>query len=336
MKNLKLLLFGAIITLGAASCTNEGVTTILNPGGTPLPSPVPVPLTADIFYVDTAKIYSTSLTGTNRTLVTGIDTLNTNSYIGSSVLSPDANKIYFLHYNFSTTQTIKLYSVNKDGTALTVLKNMPAGGPEYVLLRATADKIIFYQAAFTPPSTFTNTLQSINIDGTNQATLAAIATGTPLITSVSSALNRYAAIDFTTPSNVQTGSISGSVIGAPVTVGPVIGSNGFSLSSDGSKIAYAKLNASSQIEIYVYDVATATSTLKFTHTVVAGIGTLSNYAVSVRWVDGSSKILLGYGKFTSPNGSASDFTHVSLYTLSTSAEVTWRILGDQITRFVTQ
>ena len=339
MKNLKLTIFSAIFLAFSAltSCTKEGITV---PVVVPVPPPPPAPpaaATNAVYYVDSAKIYSTSLTGTNRRLVVGIDTLSPNSYIGSLIRSNDGNKLYFLHYTSGGTQAIKLYGVNKDGTGLTMLKNMPAGGPEYSLLRATADnKIVFYQAAITPPSTFVNTLQIINTDGTNQTTQASLPAGAPYIFRLSVAVNRYLSYDFTGAGTLQTGTISGNTIGAPVNIGTVLGLNGSSLSNDGTKIAYAKLNAAGRIEIYVYDVATAASQLKFTHTVNASIPLISSYGVSVRWVAGTDKILLGYGKFTSPSGSASDFTQLTLYTLSNSAELTWRFEGHEIDDIVTE
>ena len=330
MKNLKLTIFSAIFLAFSAltSCTKEGITV---PVVVPVPPAPPASTANAVYYVDSAKIYSTSLTGTNRRLVVGIDTLSPNSYIGSLIRSNDGNKLYFLHNTSGGTPVIKLYGVNKDGTGLTMLKNMPAGGPEYSLLRATADnKIVFYQAAITPPSTFVNTLQIINTDGTNQTTLAALPTGSPNIFRLSVSVNRYISYDGTGSGTLQTGTISGNSIGAPVNIGSALGSNGSSLSNDGTKIAYAKVNAAGRIEIYLYDVATAASQLKFTHTVVASIPLISIYDVSVRWVAGTDKILLGYGKFTWPSGSASDFTQLTLYTLSNSAELTWRFEGDQI------
>ena len=336
MKNLKLTIFSAIFLAFSAltSCTKEGITV---PVVVPVPPTPPAAATNAVYYVDSAKIYSTSLTGTNRRLVVGIDTLSPNSYIGSLIRSNDGNKLYFLHYTSGGTQAIKLYGVNKDGTGLTMLKNMPAGGPEYSLLRASADnKIVFYQAAITPPSTFVNTLQIINTDGTNQTTQASLLAGAPYIFRLSVAVNRYLSYDFTGAGTLQTGTISGNTIGAPVNIGTVLGLNGSSLSNDGTKIAYAKLNAAGRIEIYVYDVATAASQLKFTHTVNASIPLISSYGVSVRWVAGTDKILLGYGKFTSPSGSASDFTQLTLYTLSNSAELTWRFEGDEIYNVVTE
>ena len=330
MKNFKLTIFSAIFLAFSAltSCTKEGITV---PVVVPVPPAPPASNDNAVYYVDSAKIYSTSLTGTNRRLVVGIDTLSPNSYIGSLIRSNDGNKLYFLHNTSGGTPVIKLYGVNKDGTGLTMLKNMPAGGPEYSLLRATADnKIVFYQAAITPPSTFVNTLQIINTDGTNQTTLAALPTGSPNIFRLSVSVNRYISYDGTGSGTLQTGTISGNSIGAPVNIGSALGSNGSSLSNDGTKIAYAKVNAAGRIEIYLYDVATAASQLKFTHTVVASIPLISIYDVSVRWVAGTDKILLGYGKFTWPSGSASDFTQLTLYTLSNSAELTWRFEGDQI------
>ena len=330
MKNFKLTIFSAIFLAFSAltSCTKEGITV---PVVVPVPPAPPASTANAVYYVDSAKIYSTSLTGTNRRLVVGIDTLSPNSYIGSLIRSNDGNKLYFLHNTSGGTPVIKLYGVNKDGTGLTMLKNMPAGGPEYSLLRATADnKIVFYQAAITPPSTFVNTLQIINTDGTNQTTLAALPTGSPNIFRLSVSVNRYISYDGTGSGTLQTGTISGNSIGAPVNIGSALGSNGSSLSNDGTKIAYAKVNAAGRIEIYLYDVATAASQLKFTHTVVASIPLISIYDVSVRWVAGTDKILLGYGKFTWPSGSASDFTQLTLYTLSNSAELTWRFEGDQI------
>ena len=341
MKNLKLSIFSAIFLAFSAltSCTKEGITVPVVVPVPPPPAP-PAAATNAVYYVDSAKIYSTSLTGTNRRLVVGIDTLSPNSFIGSLVRSTDGNKLYFLHYTSGGTQVIKLYGVNKDGTGLTMLKNMPAGGSEYVLLKQTSDtKIVFTQLAFTPPSSFVTTLQTINADGTNQATAITLPAGSPYISRLSATFNRYATVESvagTTLNTLKTGSVTGTTLGTPVVVGDVLSSNATGLSSDGTKIAYAKLNAAGRIEIYVYDVATAASQLKFTHTVNASIPLISSYGVSVRWVAGTDKILLGYGKFTSPSGSASDFTQLTLYTLSNSAELTWRFEGDEIDDIVTE
>ena len=341
MKNLKLTIFSAIFLAFSAltSCTKEGITVPVTVPIPPTPPAPPAATTNAVYYVDSAKIYSTSLTGSDRRLVVGIDTLSTNSYISSAVRSNDGNKLYFFHYNYSAgTQFIKLYSVNKDGTGLTVLKNMPANGPEYVLLKQTADnKLVFSQFTFTPPSSYINTLQTINADGTNQVTFITVPAGSYYPSQLSATFNRYATVESvagTTINTLKTGSITGTTIGAPATVGNLLSSNSSSLSNDGTKIAYAKLNAAGKIEIYVYDVATAASLLKFTHTVVSTIPTIGD--VSVRWVAGTDKILLGYGKSTAPIGSASDFTQLTLYTLSNSAELTWRFEGDNIYKIVTE
>ena len=344
MKNLKLTIFSAIFLAFSAltSCTKEGITVPVVVPVPPAPPAPPASTANAIYYVDSAKIYSTSSTGTNRRLVAGIDTLNPNSYIGSMVRSNDGNKLYFLHYISAGTPggtpVIKLYGVNKDGTGLTMLKNMPNISLAYELLKATTDnKIVFYQNAFTPFTTVVKTLQIINADGTNQTALATLPAVNSYTFGLSSVINRYASIDFTGGATIlQTGTISGNSIGAPVNIGTTNGINGSSLSNDGSKIAYLKVNAAGIVEIYVYDVATATSQLKFTHTVVAGISLISDYSVLLRWVAGTDKILLGYGKYAQPSGSASDFTQLTLYTLNNSTEVTWRYEGDRIFTIVTE
>lgn len=321
---LRLLPFAFFLLL---SCTkNDG-------SNTPNPTPTPGASTA-LYYVDSAKIYATSLTGSGRVLVAGIDTGNVNSHIGSAVRSSDGNKLYFLHYISGSAQQIKLYAVNRDGSGLTALKTMATGGSEYVLLRATADnKLVFYQAQVSG-STITTSLQTIGTDGNNAATLATIPAGSPLLRWVSQSLNRWAGVQFATTQMIKTGTLSGS-LGAGTDVAAPVGSNAYALSTDGSHIAYA-VKSGSTLTVKIYDVATGTTTDAFTHTIVPDIGSFTDYAAGLRWVDGTAKLLLYYGRFTMPAGSPSDFTQVVLFNRSNNTHTTWRFNGDQVYNIVAE
>ena len=288
-----------------------------------------------VYYADSTKIYSTSLTGTNRKLVVGIDTLNPNSYIGSMALSPDGNKLYFFHFISGGSSVRKFYSVNKDGTGLTALKTLN-NSTEYGFLKATSDnKLAFYQATFNG-SAFVNTIESITTDGTTQTTLAPVPgnAGLPIGLSVSG--NRYLTLGFGSFINLGTGTVSSSTVSVPISVNSdVYSSNANSLSQDGSKIAYTKLN-NGKLDVYVYDVAAATSALKFSHTVAADVPTLTSFSTGLRWI-GNDKLMLYYSKFTSPQGAVSDFTNLTVYNaVSGTQESNWRFTGDAVTNIITQ
>lgn len=315
----------AIITL--VSCNKEDASS--NSGGNTTNAVV----NNTVFYIDSAKIYSTTTTGTTKTLVVGIDTNNINSYISSwMALSKDGNKLYFIHRISGSTPSAKLYVVNKNGTGLTALKTLTATNEYGFMQHTNDDKITFYQASFTPPSTFTNTIQQITTDGSTQTTLGTIpSTFAQVIRGISRAADRFVSTG-TTGGGVTvayTGTLSTGTLGVPRSL--PMGALNPKLSSDGKKIAYVKETAANTFQIYSYDVATEAEVLVGTQTFV--FATMA-YQVKLNWVDGTNKILISAGKFTFPNGAASDYTQCSLYTVgSTTAATNWQFAGDDAAVF---
>lgn len=280
-----------------------------------------------VYYIDSAKIYSTNLSGGERKLLVGIDTLNRNSYINRNAsVSVDGNKIFFMHRISGSTPSTKIYAVNKDGTGLVAIKTLSTIN-EYGFMKGTNDnKIVFFQNAITLPSTQVRTIESMNADGSSQATIATIpSTFNQIVVDITRSGDRYVSTGFSgTTTTSSTGSLSGGVLGTSRSL--PTGSQKPKLSSDGKKIAYIKEAGTDRYEIYIYDIATEASTLVATPTfpfTVAGI-----YQIGVHWIEGSAKILVSAGKSSFPS-SASDYTYCSLYTVgSTATPVIWQFAGD--------
>ncbi|RYY38445.1 MAG: hypothetical protein EOO08_14375 [Chitinophagaceae bacterium] len=327
---MKLNLLGATLAISVltlASCSHDSVEAPTTPSTPPATS-------NNIYYVDSAKIYRVSLSGTDRMLIAGIDTTSPNSFIGSAVRSVDGSKIFFLHYTSGSSQSIKLYSVSSSGTNLQMLKTMQTGGNEYRLLNATADnKILFHQMQVTGGA-LSYSIQTIGSDGNGQAQVVPFPSGSPLLSRIAPN-SRWAGIAFGGTATIKTGTATSASLGTATDVGSPLSSGAYAMSSDGSKIAYAVQNGGS-IDVKVYDIAGNSTTTAFSHVIVSDIGTFTNYTTSVRWVNGTEKLLLSYGKFTSPSGSPSDFTQVVLHTMSGGADVAWRIHGDEVTNIIAE
>ncbi len=280
-----------------------------------------------IFYIDSAKIYSTDLSGNNRKLVVGLDTTNPNSYISNWVTTTaDAGKIYFRHHISGTSPSIKQYVVNSDGTGLVLIKNMATPNYEYGVTKLTTDgKLTFYQNQWSSPGAYTNTLQSLSLDGSTQTTLGTIpGTFTHLIWGINRAGDRFLSTQYSGSANtVYAGTLISGVPSSPRSL--PAGINKFSYNDDGKKVAYLKSVSASSLEIYVYDVVAETSSLVATYTIPTG----ATDDTQICWADGTNKILVSTGFYTFPRGASTDYTSCSVYTVGSSATpVTFKFSGD--------
>jgi hypothetical protein len=157
----------ALLAITSISCSTS------DPDTTPVitPPPVIVGNTGDLklFVIDTAKVKTITMTGTNETTILN-KKINLNSYIGDFSLNSDATKFVYID-NQGTTKTIR--TANANGTNDALIYTAPANSAtvstqiKYVKFGAT--KIYFatdIQTITGPTSSIVTKMNTINFDGT--------------------------------------------------------------------------------------------------------------------------------------------------------------------------
>lgn len=162
--------FSLLLSLLIVSCTDE-----LGPNDNdPNPNNPNPPGELALFAIDTAKINTLTITGTNETTI--INRMeNLNSYFGDLSISPDGEKLAYTNYQASGTVpdmvvTRELRVANADGTADHAVYTSNEAGINIASVRYCSDgKIFFMVETFFPDAT--RTLHLVNADGTGLETI---------------------------------------------------------------------------------------------------------------------------------------------------------------------
>ncbi|RZJ63589.1 MAG: hypothetical protein EOO45_20900 [Flavobacterium sp.] len=165
-----LLLLAAIFT----SCSSDDTTTTNNNNE---------PGELALFVIDTARVNSISITGTNATTI--IDRMeNLNSYISDLSISPDGTMIAYTNYQsvFSPDAAYKreVRVANIDGTNDHIVFSSNASEVSIGAIRFGSDNKVFYVTQTYSP-TNTRTMNLVNADGTGHEVI----TGSYNITDIS-------------------------------------------------------------------------------------------------------------------------------------------------------
>ena len=151
------------------SCTKS------DPDPTPVVVPPPTVIgtnTGDLklFVIDTAKVNTVTMTGTNETTILN-KKINMNSYIGDFSLNSDATKFVYVDNQGSAPKTIRM--ANSNGTSDAVIYAAPANtatvSTQIKYLKFGTSKIYFAtekQTISGPTSSIITKMNTINFDGT--------------------------------------------------------------------------------------------------------------------------------------------------------------------------
>ena len=265
MKTIKSSVAIGLLLLAASftSCSNDDTTTNNNnePGELAL------------FVIDTARVNSISLTGTNATTI--IDRMeNLNSYISDLSISPDGTMIAYTNYQsvFSPDAAYKreVRVANVDGTNDHVV--FTSNAPEVSLgaIRFGSDNKVFYVTQTYSPIN-TRTMNLVNADGTGHQVI----TGGYNITDVSDDREYYlipTGADNGNPTRMDIidrdadNGAGGLYHSEPFTTGQI--ARGGKFTNDG-KLVVIPFTESGEMKARIINVATKTATTK---TLVPGLG----------------------------------------------------------------
>ncbi len=278
-----------------------------------------------VYYIDSANIHTTDINGANAKLVVAVTPpTNLNSYIGDACVASDGSKLYFFHITSGSNPSTKIVSVNKDGSGLTTIATLAVStGINYKSIKQLSNgKLAFIKNNF-GSNPFTTSIEVINADGSGQDKLATVPLGFS---------NHQVAADgkrFVLTSSAATplaysGTIVNGNMGDPKSIVNSRNVLSTKISSDGTKILYAKMNGTNKIDVYSYTTATEAEVLVKSVTLPSDITSLSTWTVRLNWLEGSSKILLSFAK-DSNFGTVDGYLNCVLMNEDGSGEKTWKI-----------
>ena len=321
----KTLFYLAIASLSFLACTKNDNTNPSQGGGGTLG------VSTTVFYVDTFRIYSTDLKGGNRKLVVDEDLKSQNNYITQISILPTTQQLVYGYYDGVSRGTL-IKTCKFDGSSVKVIKSINAGS-SIGFVKGTSDGNIYYQTNTFTGGTVASRTFSIKADGTGETELQGFLYG--------------ANINEAQISNQGKGVLSRDGYFGVIANGVFDERNSFNiflnedkdktkfrtiiLSADAKKAAFLlSTSTTGKYELRVKDVIkdVSASTVLYTLNIPADA---NQYSPHIYFVNGSSNVLVAYGKFTSPKGSPNDFTNCDLVDIATG-KVTqnWKFTGDDI------
>lgn len=278
-----------------------------------------------VYYIDSANIHTTDINGANAKLVVAVTPpSNLNSYIGDACVASDGSKLYFFHITSGSNPSTKIVSVNKDGSGLTNIATLAvSSGVNYKSIKQLSNgKLAFIKNNF-GSNPFTTSIEVINSDGTGQEKLATV----PLGFSNHQIANDGKRFVLTSSAAIPlaySGTIVNGNMGDPKSIVNSRNVLSTKISSDGTKIVYAKMNGTNKIDLFSYNTATEAEVLVKSVSLPTDITSLSSWTVRLNWMDGSSKILLSFAK-DSNFGTVDGYLNCVLINADGSGEKTWKI-----------
>lgn len=185
MKNLSALLIISLFVLTTISCTTS------NPETSPIANNNPNSGDLRLFVIDTSKVNTVTMTGTNETTILNRK-VNSNSYIGSLSINGDATKFVYVDNQGATTngnyvgvKTIRIANTNGSGDAniYTAPANTNQISTDIGFVKFGTSKIYFNTTVQTFSGGIVNSvikLNSMNFDGTGLVALTGIGAGNDL------------------------------------------------------------------------------------------------------------------------------------------------------------
>ncbi len=278
-----------------------------------------------VYYIDSANIYTTDANGANAKLVVAVTPpSNLNSYIGDACVAADGNKLYFFHITSGSAPSTKIVSVNKDGSGLTTITTLAnATGINYKSIKQLSNgKLAFIKNNF-GSNPFSTSIETINTDGSGQEKLATVPLGFSNH-QVAADGKRFVLTSSATIPLAYSGTIVNGNMGDPKSIVNSRSVLSAKISSDGSKVVYAKMNGTNKIDVYSFNTTTEADALVKTVSLPVDITILSTWTVRVNWMEGSSKILLSFAK-DSNFGTVDGYLNCVLLSADGLSEKTWKI-----------
>ncbi|WP_439505010.1 hypothetical protein [Sediminibacterium sp.] len=278
-----------------------------------------------VYYIDSANIYTTDINGANAKLVVAVTpSSNLNSYIGDACVSTNGNKLYFFHITSGSNPSTKIVSVNKDGSGLTTIATLAVStGVNYKSIKQLNNgKLAFIKNNF-GSNPFTTSIEVINADGFGQEKLATVPLGFSNH-QVDADGKRFVLTSSAAIPLAYSGTIVNGNIGDPKSIVNSRNVLSTKISSDGTKVVYAKMNGTNKIDLYSYNTGTEAEVLVKSVSLPTDITTLSTWTVRLNWMEGSSKILLSFAK-DSNFGTVDGYLNCVLINADGSGEKTWKI-----------
>lgn len=323
----KTLIYLAIASLSILACSKKD-------DSTPNPS-AGSGVSTKVFYVDTFRIYSTDLSGANRKLVVDEDLKSQNNYVTQISVLPNTQQLVYGYYD-GVTRASQIKTCKFDGSGVKVIKTI-SSGTSIGFIKGISDGNIYYQANIFSGGTVASKAFSIKADGTGETELQGFLYATNI---------KEAQI-----SNQGKGILGNDGYFAKITNGVFAEADSYNiflneekdktklksiiLSADATKAAFLQSTTTlGKYEVRIKDnLKTApTSTVLYTLTIPADA---NQYGADVHFVNGSKNLLVTYGKFTSPKGSANDYTNCDLIDATTGKlDKTWKFTGDDIGRVI--
>ncbi|WP_017256991.1 hypothetical protein [Pedobacter arcticus] len=287
-----------------------------------------------VFYTDTFNIYSTDLKGGNRKLVVSEGPYTGNNYFRGTAYVAKSKKMAYL-YTEAYNKPFFLRTCNLDGTDKKTIKTF-AAYTNVGIIKATAEgKIIYTLPGQAYPNQTASKVFSMNVDGTGETEVIV-----PFYAGISN------------PELISAdgkGVLSEQGYFALMVNGVFDERNSFNLllnedkdqtkirnltmARDASKAAFIQTTGvDRKYEVRIKDVKKDAPVATVLYTV--NINTEANDGTpGLTFVNGSKNILVSYGKFTSPKGSANDYTYCELIDTSNGKVVqSWKFMGDDIYR----
>ena len=302
-----------------------------------------------VYFVDTFRVYSTTLAGVDRKLLINEDLKSGNNYIISLSVMPGSNKLVYA-YTTGYLDGVVIKIANSDGSNIKTIKSLAAGTSINILKGIIDNKIYYGTSVFASGgSMIASKFYVMNDDGSNEKELM----GFPYLSYVEDAeisnqgkgFLSTSASTFTpgSPSKISTyffklnngvfaesesKAVLSDILSDDVASNPI-------LSNDITKIAYAlRTTTGNKIEIKVKDITTsmATATTVYTLTVPAEI--LNPY-IQLYWVSGTQKILAYYGNWKGGRYATSDSKMTcELIDVAKGTATNWAFTGDGLGEFI--
>lgn len=341
----KLLLTIIAAFLIAACSKKEDV----QPDPNPITPPTLAGESSTVYFIDTFRVYSTDLTGTDRKLLIDEDLKSGNNYITSFSVMPSSNKLIY-HYTTGYQNATVIKIANADGTNIKTIKTLPAGISINILKGIIDNKIYYGTSVFAAGGAATvSKFYTMNDDGSNEKELQ----GFPyqLYLKDSEISNQGKGLLSTSSSTSTMGSPSKTSTFFFKLINGVFAESESKyvlsdilmddmaskpiLSNDITKIAYALKSATTnKIEIKVKDITTASATATTVYTITVPTDIINPY-IELYWVSGTQKLLAYYGNWKGGRYATSDSKmNCELIDVVKGTAINWVFTGDGMGEFI--
>ncbi|MFD2164172.1 hypothetical protein ACFSJU_17315 [Paradesertivirga mongoliensis] len=285
-------------------------------------------ISSTVLYIDTARIYSTDLTGANRKLVVGNSGSDIKKIISASILPGSGNVLYA--YLPKSSNVTKIAVASLDGSTTKLIKEVTA---TVQFVKGISYDRIYYGTHTAFPGSFEFRWMKADASSdtrNNYTPLAPVLLREEEISSEGrgflvngSKVSTFIPLFNNNVSQNESRTVVSST--SDFVVAPI-------LSAKANKTAYVvKSTVTDQYHIKIKDISVdGPEETVYTLTIPStGVGGIVNPVIHLCWVNGTKSLLISYGRFSSPSGAASDFTSCQVLDISLAAIIkSWTFTGD--------